>query len=268
MDRPGVDLAPVAPRLWTAQNLNLLYQITRGAFLAQERHSALGVLWHLLNPLLTTLVLYAVFSNVLSASHIPHYPLFILVGLIQFNFFVHGTTRAAEGLLASRSFVLNTTVPREMLILRAVGVEALTYLIEVGIVIVFIAVLGDGLSWRAVWYTTIVLAQCLLTAGVAFGLGGAVVFLPDLSYVWGVATRLLFFLTPILYSVEMLHQPWLRPFVVLSPLGALVEVGRQVLLGGSPSITEVVIAAAGPAVALIVGWSIFQGLKDHIAEYI
>src|SRR5579862_562901 len=147
-----VDTTIMTETLWTAANANLLYQTTRSAFLAQEKHSALGMLWHLLKPLLTTVVLYAVFSNLLHTHPIPHYPLFILLGLIQFNFFAHGTTHAAEGLLASRSLVLSTTVPREILILRSVCLEAMTYLIEAAIVIAFVAVLGGGLSWNAAWF--------------------------------------------------------------------------------------------------------------------
>lgn len=255
--------------LWTAANANLLYQTTRGAFLAQEKHSALGMLWHLLNPLLTTAVLYGVFSNVLHANPIPHYPLFILLGLIQFNFFAHGTTRAAEGLLASRSLVLNTTVPREILILRSVCLEAMTYLIEAAIVSLFVAMLGGGLSWNAAWFAAVIVAQFMMTAGVAFALGGAVVFLPDLTYVWGVVTRLLFFLTPIFYSIDMLPQTWLRALVHLNPIAGVVALGTRALLGGVPlTAWELVTVAVESLVVLAVGWRVFQALKLHIPEYI
>src|SRR5215472_13644765 len=91
MARRRPDASFSDPPLWAAENLNLLYQTTRAAFLAQEKHSALGMLWHLLNPLLTTVVLYAVFSNIMRANQVAHYPLFILAGLIQFNFFAHAT---------------------------------------------------------------------------------------------------------------------------------------------------------------------------------
>jgi len=255
--------------LWTAANANLLYQTTRGAFLAQEKHSALGMLWHLLNPLLTTAVLYAVFSNVMHTTTIPHYPLFILLGLIQFNFFAHGTTRAAEGLLASRSLVLNTTVPREILMLRSVCLEAMTYLIEAAIVGLFVAVLGGGLSWKAAWFAVVIVAQFMLTAGVSFALGSAVVFLPDLTYVWGVATRLLFFLTPIFYSIDMLPQTWLRTLVHLNPIAGVVALGTRALLGGPPLTVWELLPVGGEAlVVLVIGWRVFQVLKPHIPEYI
>jgi ABC-type polysaccharide/polyol phosphate export permease len=254
---------------WTAENLNLLYQTTRGAFLAQEKQSALGTLWHLLNPLLTAMVLYGVFSNVLRSNQVRHYPLFILAGLIQFNFFAQGTTRAAEGLLASRSLVLNTTIPREILILRSVCLEAVTYAIEILVVGVFIVVFGDGLSRYTAWYAAVVTAQFLLTAGISFLIGAAAVLLPDLTYVWGVAMRLLFFLTPIFYSVDMVRQPWLRGLIRLNPIGRLVELGTRVLLGGMPpTFGEALAALVGPALALVVGWRIFQALQGYIPEYI
>ena len=89
----------------------MLYQTTRATYLAQEKNSSLGLIWHLLNPLLMTAVLFLVFRRVQFLQGIEHYPLFILVGLIHYNFFINATARAATNFLGSRSLILNTTVP-------------------------------------------------------------------------------------------------------------------------------------------------------------
>ena len=69
----------------------MLYQATRASYLAQEKNSALGLVWHLLNPLLMTAVLFLVFKRVEFLQGIEHYQLFILVGLIHYNFFINST---------------------------------------------------------------------------------------------------------------------------------------------------------------------------------
>jgi ABC-type polysaccharide/polyol phosphate export permease len=257
------------------ESVNLLYQMTRCAFLAHEKNSALGMLWHLLNPLAMSLVLYLVFSNITSfyapfAGHSrSYYPLFILVGIVTFNFFSQATVRAAEGMLNARSLVLNTTVPRETLVLRSVCLDGVTYLIELALVATLVALLGGGLGWQAFFIGFVVAGTFMLTLGSALLVAGAVVFLTDLTYVWGVLTRILFFVTPIFYRVEMLDHPFAGRLLALNPLTGLVTLGRRCLLDGQAlAAGEIGAALLGPLVALALGWIVFQRLKPAIPDAI
>lgn len=250
--------------------VNLLYETTRCSFLTQEKNSALGMLWHLLNPLAMTLVIYVVFSNVGRLSDgIEHYPLYILAGIIHFNFFTHATTRAAEGLRNSRNLVLNTTVPLEILVLRAVCLEGLTYLIELALLAALVLVFGGGLTWNLLYYVFVFVGMLVFTVGVALLLSAVVVFLADLTYIWNVLTRMLFFLTPIFYSVEMVEHRVGVELIGLNPLGRMVVLGRTCLLDGQPlALSEIGWAFVAPAAALALGWTLFQSTKGQIPDYI
>ena len=250
--------------------VNLLYQTTRCSFLAQEKNSALGMLWHLLNPLAMSLVIYVVFSNVaLFSSGIDHYPLYILAGLIHFNFFTHATTRAAEGMCNSRGIVLNATVPLEILVLRSVCLEGLTYLVELALLAVLAVFLGGGLTLNLLYYPIVMLGMFLLTTGAALLLAGVVVFLTDLTYIWGVLTRMLFFLTPIFYSAEMVGDRMGGLLIGSNPLAQMVILGRKCLLYGEPlALSEIGWAFVGPVVVFLLGWKLFQLTKSRIPDYI
>ena len=251
------------------KNLNLIYQTTRCAFLAHEKNSFLGMFWHLLNPLAMSLVLYVVFSNVGFFANVDHYPVFILIGVINFNFFSQATVRAADGMIHARSLILNTTIPRETLIWRSVALDGLTYLIELVLVLGFVVVFADGLSVAAFGYIFVMLGILMLTLGTAFLIGASVVFLSDLTYVWNVTMRMLFFATPIFYSVTMIENAWARALISLNPLARLIEMARQSLLVGqalSPS--EVALGLVGPALVLGVGVWVFQSLKNGIPDVI
>ena len=249
--------------------LNLLYQTTRCSFLAQEKNSALGMLWHLLNPLAMSLVIYVVFSKLEFSSGIEHFPLYILAGLIHFNFFTHATTRAAEGMCNSRGIVLNATVPLEVLVLRSVCLEGLTYLVELALLAVLVVFLGGGLTFNLFYYVLVFLGMCLLTTGAALLLASVVVFLTDLTYIWGVFTRMLFFLTPIFYSAEMVDGGVGAMLIELNPLSQMVILGRKCLLDGEPlTLPEIGWAFVGPVVVLLLGWKLFQLTKSRIPDYI
>jgi ABC-type polysaccharide/polyol phosphate export permease len=136
-------------------------------------------------------------------------------------------------------------------------------------VLIAISLAGGGLSRHAVNYLPVLLALVMLTLGAAFFLAGAVVFLTDLTYIWGLATRLLFFLTPIFYVPQMIHHPLAQRVIAANPMALLVTLGRQCLLDGRPlGAAEVTAAFVGPVLVLALGWGSFQFLKPRIADYI
>ena len=252
-----------------AATFNLFYQTTRASFLSQEKNSALGMLWHLVNPIAMAAVLYVVFSHFGAFGEIPNYPLFILIGVIQYNFLTQGAARAAEGMLGARSLVLSTTVPREILVLRSVAIDALTYIVEVLFVLLLVALLGGGLSASALYYFFVFVGTNLVTLALAFVLAGAVVFLTDLLYVWNVASRMLFFLTPIFYSKEMIDHPAVRAVIELNPLTHMIELGRRCVLDKQAlSALEVALTLAVSALLCGLGWLIFRRLARTIPDYI
>lgn len=269
---PAPPLAPPARferPLWARENLNLLVQATRCAFISRDKSSVLGVVWHLLNPLLTTLVLYGVFSRVMRVRDVPHYPLFILLGVMQFNFFSQATTQAAQSVLNGRNLILNSNIRREVLVLRAVGVEALSYLIGLLVVTGLVAMVRGGLPLTAALFPLVLLIHLAFTVGVSLALGATVVFLPDLVYLWGVGMRLLFFVTPIFYTMKMVREGWMQQLIGLNPLARVVDLSTRVMVvGQAPELPSLLAAAGGAAAALALGALVFQRLTARIPEHV
>ena len=247
----------------------MLYQATRASYLAQEKNSSLGLIWHLLNPLLMTAVLFLVFRRVQFLQGIEHYPLFILVGLIHYNFFINATARAATNFLGSRSLILNTTVPLELLVLRQTSIEGLTLLVEVLLVLLLGLFMGVELGVIAWLYPVVFLGMLALTLGASLFLCALVVFFSDLNYIWGVFCRLLFFLTPVFFSSQLAGEGLARWVLELNPLTQLIHVAREVLLYGGPvSAADVGLALAGPAAVLVFGVLVFRAARAKIPDYI
>jgi lipopolysaccharide transport system permease protein len=251
------------------QFLYVLYQTTRAWFLAQEKNSSLGLIWHLLNPILMTTVLFLVFSNLERLRDIEHYQLFILIGLIHFNFFINTTTRSSTYFLNSRSLVLNTTVPLELLVLRQICTEGLTLVVEVMLVLILGAFMGATLNLALLVYPLVFIGVLALSLGASLILCGLVVFLSDLNYVWALFCRLLFFITPVLFSPEIVGEGTARMVLELNPLTQLIALAREALLyGGSIEPTQAVLALLGPLVVLVFGAMLFVTVKPKIPDYI
>jgi lipopolysaccharide transport system permease protein len=95
------------------------------------------------------------------------------------------------------------------------------------------------------------------------------VFLSDLTYVWGIVTRLLFFLTPIFYAPDMMHHPVAAQVMALNPLAQLVTLARASLLEGRwVDMPTIAAAFVGPIALTLVGWLIFQRTKLYVPDHI
>ena len=247
----------------------VLYQTTRASFLAQEKNSSLGLIWHLLNPILMTAVLFAVFRNVERLREIEHYQLFILIGLIHYNFFLNSTTRCSAYFLGSRSLILNTTVPLELLVLRQTCIEGLTLIVEVLLVLVLGTFMGAEINSALLVYPLVFAGTLALGLGASLIMCGLVVFLSDLNYVWGLFCRLLFFVTPVFFSPQVVGEGVARTVIELNPLTRLITLAREALLYGGPiDPAQAVLALVGPLIVLILGWMLFNAVKPKIPDYI
>ena len=247
----------------------MLYQATRASYLAQEKNSSLGLVWHLLNPLLMTAVLFLVFRRVQFLQGIEHYPLFILVGLIHYNFFINSTARSADNFLNSRALILNTTVPLELLVLRQTSIEGLTLFVEVMLVLALGAFMGVELGPVLALYPVVFVSALALSLGASLFLCALVVFLSDLNYIWGVFCRLLFFMTPVFFTAEIAGDGLARWVLELNPLTRLINVARESLLyGGQVGMTELGLALVGPLAILLLGLVVFRVSRDRIPDYI
>ncbi len=249
--------------------LYLLYQTTRASYLQEEKNSSLGVIWHLLNPLFMTAVLFMVFRNVKLLGDIEHFQLFILIGLIHFNFFVNSTQRCASYFLSSRSLILNTTVPLELLVIRQICIEGLTLFIEVLLVLILGVFMGASLSASLLVYPLVFIGVLALGLGASLFLCGLVVFMADLNYIWGLFCRLLFFLTPVFFSPQMLGEGFTWALLEINPLTRLIRIAREALLYGGPiDVVDLGLALVGPILILLLGLSVFKATRARIPDYI
>jgi lipopolysaccharide transport system permease protein len=247
----------------------VLYQTTRASFLAQEKNSSLGLIWHLLNPILMTVVLFTVFKNVERLREIEHYQLFILIGLIHYNFFINSTTRSSAYFLNSRSLILNTTVPLELLVFRQICVEGLTLFIEVLLVLVLGIFMGANFGSALLVYPLVFIGILALSLGASLFLSCLVVFLSDLNYVWGLFCRMLFFITPVFFTPEVVGEGMARTVIEMNPLSGLIRLAREALLYGGPvDPAQAGLALLGPFAVLILGVMLFNAVKPKIPDYI
>jgi len=245
----------------------LLWLLVKRDFISRYRRSVLGVLWSLLNPLLTMLVLTLVFSY-LFRYQIDNFPVYLLSGRIIFSFFEESTTQAMGSMINSQGIIRKVYVPKYVFPLSRVLSSLVNLLLSfLAFMLVFI-ITGAPFRWTMLLLPIPVIYTFVFSLGVAMLLSSLAVFFRDVTYLYGVLTMLLTFLTPIFYPVSIIPERFL-PLYGLNPMYRYVDYFRCLAIWGKvPDLWANMVCIGFALSALCVGFFVFMRQQDRYILYL
>jgi ABC-2 type transport system permease protein len=243
------------------QYLRVVRVIAGAEFRLKYSGSALGYVWSVLKPLGLFGMLYIVFGRFFKLGEIiPHYPLYLLLGLVIWTYFVDTTIVAMPSLLTRASLISKLAFPRAIVPLSVSTTTAMTLLVNLAAVGVFVA--ANKIEPRLTWllFFPLLIELFFVTLGVALFLSAVYVRLRDIGQVWELLLQLMFYASPIIYPVSFL-PPWWRPIAFLSPYVQIIQDARWALLPNPLIVTAPVVYGTpwGELIPLAVGASITIG---------
>jgi ABC-2 type transport system permease protein len=249
--------SPVADLLEMVRYRDLLGMMVANMIKTRYKRSALGAIWTLLNPLLNMAVLTIAFSSLFQFT-LKDYPVYVLTGLIAWNFFTSTTLFAMSSLVWGSSLLKRIYVPRTIFSVASIG----NGLVNMGlslIPLVLIIVATRHPMYPTWWFVPVaVLLLAMFSLGVALLISTLAVFFTDMVDIYQVLVQAGFFLTPLMYPKEILPPQYLW-LVKLNPMYHLIEMFRVPIYQGSLPGPHTMLAAAVSAVlALLVGWWVFN----------
>ena len=261
------DFLPSMALLW--QRRELLWGMTGRNVRSQYKQSILGYAWIFINPLMQILVLTFVFSAILRVPSlgIP-FPLFVFVALLPWMFFSSAVSGATDSITGSASLVTKVYFPREILVTAVVLSRIVDLLFGLLILLGLMIIYSEPPSWTVVWVPVIFAIQLLFTVGIALPLAALNLFFHDVRYLVGVALMTWFYLTPIIYPVDIVPERY-RIVFDLNPLALVVNAYRRVLLMEiSPSWDRLLLGLAGSILTLLIGYYLFKRMEAGFADRI
>lgn len=210
---------------------HLLFLLVKRDFVTRYRRSVLGVLWSLLNPLLTMLVMTMVFSF-LFRNEIEYFPIYLLSGLIIFNFFSEATTGAMGSIVSASAVIKKVYVPKYIFPISRVTSSLVNLLFSILAFILVFVVIRAPFHWTILLIPIPILYTFLFSLGVGMMLSSMAVFFRDLTYLYGVFTLLLLYLSAIFYPVTALPE-WVQQVLGLNPLYHYISYFRHLALYGT-----------------------------------
>jgi ABC-type polysaccharide/polyol phosphate export permease len=252
-------------------SINLAYQwrlfktLTWTNFKMRYYGSFLGYFWSLLKPLAMFGVLYVVFTVVMR-QNAPHYKLFLLLGIIIWDFFVSGTMAGMNGFIGNYQMIRKVYLPRIILVMAAVSGAFIGFFFNMIIFLVFTIFDGVDLSIRMLWLIPLVIALYLLVMGVGLTLSIVVVKVRDTLSLWEVATQLGFWFTPVMYPMSNVPEKY-RFYQFLNPMSGILEYSRYVVIGlGGLTKMGYFYVLAICLIVFVIGVAIFKWKEAEMVE--
>lgn len=245
----------------------LIKQLVSRDFKTKYRRSVLGVFWSFLNPLLTMLVQYVVFST-LFRSAIPNYPVYLLSGIVLFNFFNETTTVGLTAITSNAPLITKVYVPKFIYPLTRMLSSSIN--VAFSLIPLFIVTICTGVMPAASWLLLIYVLLCMMAfaLGVTYILATMMVYFRDTQFLWTVVSMVWMYCTPIFYPENIIPAP-LMPFYRLNPLYQLLKFARCALIDRvSPEPMAYLICLAVGVIPLVLGVWIFQRKQKDFALYL
>ena len=185
---------------------NLIREMAWSQFAVQDQNSVLGLIWSFLNPTLMVGVLFAYFQGS-AGKGVAHYGIYLLLGMIHYTHFSNTTAAAMNSLHNMAQLTRHTVLPKEALVIGSVMVTSVEFGVSMLVCLILAFLSGVPMKSCLVAAPLIMLLQLVFATWVSFLLTTARVFVKDLSHLYQVFLRLLFFITPIFLCWGVFEQP-------------------------------------------------------------
>jgi ABC-type polysaccharide/polyol phosphate export permease len=189
---------------------------------------------------------------------IENYPAYVFTGLLPWNWFSMSVVSASSLFSYNRDLVRTPNFDPLLLVLVNALTNLLTYLVSLPIIFVLLATAGRGVTWTVLLLPLIILIQGTLIVGLSLFLATWNVFYRDVQHIAGVAVMLLFYLTPVFYSLENVGSEY-RSLFALNPMAALIQAYRAVLFNGAvPDWSTLLVASTVSVIVCGVGYLAYR----------
>ena len=244
----------------------MIVSLVRKDLRGRYKGSVLGFLWTFINPLLQLMVYTVVFSVIMRAG-IDKFYLCLFVALVPWIFFSSAITGGATSILSQQDMVKKIYFPRQVLPISYVTSSFVNMLLCFLVIFCVLIITGFGINLNALLYLPVVMiVEYILALGIGLLSAALTVYFRDLEYILGIVTMAWMYLTPVMYSVDLVPEQ-LLPIFNLNPMTPIIIVYRDILYYKTiPQISTLLHAFILGLLMLLIGSAVFSKLQRNFVE--
>lgn len=249
------------------QHQFLFEELVKRDFKKKYKRTALGMVWSVLSPLLTLLVMKLVFTQFFGRST-PHYTTYLFCGNLVFSYFTEATSQGMQSLMGNASIFTKVNVPKYLFLLSKNVQTLINFLLTLCVFFVFCVVDHITFTWKLILLLYPVMCLVLFNIGVGMILSALFVFFRDIQYLWSVFTKLLSYLSAIFYTIDRYSYEVQCAFL-LNPVYLFIRYFRKIVIDGAiPSIWFHLLMAADVLIVLGIGCWVYKKFNTKFLYYV
>lgn len=226
--------------VFSKKNRALLYELVKTDFKLRYQGSAIGYLWSLLRPLFMFTILYVVFTMIFPLGKgVPHFPVYLFVGIIFWNFFTEMTQQSLGSIVGRGDLIRKIKIPRWMIVFST----SLNALINLGlnliVLVVFMIFNKVEVMPSLILLPLLIVEVYVFALGVSYLLSALYVKYRDVQYIWDVAMQAGFYLTPILYPLTLITNQMYQKIILLNPVAQAIQDARWAVVTHDQSVITI-----------------------------
>lgn len=245
----------------------LFQELVKRDFKKKYKRTVLGMLWSILSPLLTLLVMRMVFTNFFGSS-IPHYTTYLFAGNIVYSYFTESTNGGMYALVSNKDIFSKVNLPKYMFVFSSNMSSLINFALT--LIVFFLFVAFDGIPFQLSFFMILfsILCQLVFNVGMSLILSAAELFFRDTSYLYNIFTLLLMYMSAVFYDVTTFPVNVQRLFL-MNPIYVYIKFIRLIVIDGvlpSPEYFLLCVLYAG--VAFSAGMWIYKKYNNRFLYYI
>lgn len=216
----------------TWERRTFIYELAKARVQSQNERNRLGMVWVVLKPTLNALMYGFVFGILQGSSKPSDFPVFVVIGVFLFEFFTQSMTGGAKSITGNASLVQSLAFPRLSLPVAQVTQNLLTLMPMVVVMFIYSTILGTAPRWSWLMIIPIIAVFSVFNMGVALICARITVHVRDFTNILPLVTRVLFYTSGVLFSVDRLlgHWPWMVTVFEYHPLYQLLTLARSMVM--------------------------------------
>ncbi len=246
---------------------DLIAVLTAKEFKLRYKSTVLGYAWSVLHPLAFSMVYFLLFKIVMRVK-MDNYALFLITGLFPWQWFSNSISVATMCFLENRTLIKKVKFPRNFLVLSGVVNDMVHFIATIPVIVLFMLIYGKHPSMSWLYQIPILVAmQFGFTYGLALTLATWNLFFRDIERLTNIITMMWFFLTPILFNIEMVpaRYRWIEYF---NPMASIIMCWRSLFLEGTIPLGFLAAGVVYAAAAVIMGGYVYEKMEWRFAEIV
>ncbi len=243
----------------------VIKELTSREIKRKYSRSYLGIVWSVLNPLLSMCVISLIFTQLFHRS-IENFPIYYLTGSIIWTMFTGATNAAMTSLVDNKMLLIKVKFPMNIFILSRVYTSLVNFLYSLVAYVIMLVVFRVTPCWTMLFSPVIVLFLLLFSLGIAYILATAYVFFGDVKHLYSVLLTLWMYMSALFYPVDQLNGI-VRLVIQINPVFNYIDCMRVIVMQGKmPEVTQVIYIVAWGIAMYVIGYLVFVRHRNDIMK--